>query len=532
MIQARFLVVVVVFIYSSLSLAENVSELGAVKVIGSSEAELVQPNSAHFISKEQLEQQQQSDVTRILKQVPGVYVQEEDGFGLRPNIGLRGTHPHRSRKVVILEDGILIGPAPYSAPAAYYTPFMSKIESLEVFKGVASVSYGPNSIGGAINYLTRSLPAKDNVELELAGGSYNTQKYRALVSTVWEQGRLLLEGTRLQTDGYKKLDTGRDTGFAKNDFLLKGEQRLPGDKPQALEWKVGYATELSDETYLGLSLNDFDTSPYRRYAASENDLMDWQHQQYQLSYKLQALENWGVWTTLYHHKFHRDWSRLNNFRNTAISISDVLKNPTAGANQLYYDILTGAEDSSSVGTGGDLVIVQNNRYFISQGIQLGSFSSHTVNDWTHNVTLGARLHEDEIRRYHTEETHSMVGGHLERTADARTYTAVNKDKSHVITLTAVDEIHWNALKITLASRFENIRYNTDNDLTGASSARSENIFVPGAGVLYQFNDSWTGLVGVNRGYTVSGPSAGDSEKPEESINYEAGLRFTQGAQRV
>ncbi|WII73501.1 TonB-dependent receptor [Bdellovibrio sp. 22V] len=507
--------------------AAKMSELGPVKVIGSSEEELLQPNSAHFIDKAKLEQQQQSDVNRVLKQVPGVYVQEEDGFGLRPNIGLRGTHPHRSRKVVILEDGILIGPAPYSAPAAYYTPFMSKIESLEVFKGVASVPYGPNSIGGAINYITRSLPKENRAEVDLAGGTFNTQKYRANVGRVWEQGAILIEGTHLQTDGFKKLDNGANTGFNKNDFLLKGEQRLGGDRRHSIEWKIGYGTELSDETYLGLSEDDFYSSPYRRYAASENDLMDWQHEQYQLTYKTQVQENWGLWATAYHNKFHRDWSRFNNFRNTTIDVNSVLRNPSSGANQGYYNIITGAADSSSLGTNdGDIVITNNDRYFFSQGVQTGSFSVHTVDSWTHQVSLGLRLHQDQIRRNHSEDLFSMTSGSLVRTADPRKATNKTQDTSQVVTLTATDEMLWNAWKFNASGRFESVSYNSQNDLTNTETNGDENLFVPGAGALYQFNERWSALVGVNRGFTVVGPGQTQSEKPEESINYETGVRYS------
>lgn len=511
--------------------AQDVSEdskmdrLGPVKVIGSSEEELNQPNSAYFVKKEVLEQQQQSDVNRVLKQIPGVYVQEEDGFGLRPNIGLRGTHPHRSRKVVILEDGILIGPAPYSAPAAYYTPFMSKIESLEVFKGVASVPYGPNSIGGVINYITRSLPNATRAEVELAGGNYDTQKYRGNVGYVADNLKLMFEGTHFQTKGFKKLDNGHSTGFDKNDFLVKGSYQFPTDRPQSLEWKIGYATEISDETYLGLTTDDFEAAPYRRYSASELDQMDWQHEQYQLTYKTQMTANWGLWTTGYFHKFHRDWFRLNSFRNTTLSIPAVLAAPGSGINNGYYQVLTGAQDSSAIGAGADLVMAGNDRFFHSRGIQFGSFSAHQAGDWLHQVTLGLRLHNDQIRRAHTEEIFSMTNGSLVRTADATTETNKVTDATNSISLSAADEMIWKDFKFTLASRFETVDYKSENALTNASSTGHESLFVPGAGVLYQINPEWSALAGVNRGFTIIGPSGGESN-PEESINYETGFRYS------
>lgn len=504
----------------------EMSELGPVKVIGSSEEELTQPNSAFFFGKEKLEQQQQTDVTRVLKQIPGVYVQEEDGFGLRPNIGLRGTHPHRSRKVVILEDGILIGPAPYSAPAAYYTPFMSKIESLEVFKGVASVPYGPNSIGGAINYITRSLPKQNTSEVDLAGGTFNTQKVRGNLGYVWDKGAIMFDGTHLQTDGFKKLDTGKTTGFDKNDLLLKGEYRLSGDRQQSVSWKLGFATELSDETYLGLTQDDFYSSPYRRYAASENDLMDFTHEQVQLTYKTQMSSTWGLWSTAYRNNFRRDWDRFNNFRDTAIDVNNVLRDPTTGANQLYYDVIKGDADSSSIGSGADIVMANNAREFYSQGVQLGSFSAHQSGEFLHQVSLGLRLHQDQIRRNHTENIFSMTDGRLVRTADAEKETNKTEDSTQAVTITATDEVLWNSWKFTAATRFESINYESYNGLTGVTTDGSQSVFVPGVAALYQFNERWSALAGINRGLSAVGPGQTESSKAEESVNYETGVRYS------
>ncbi|MEK7857242.1 MAG: TonB-dependent receptor plug domain-containing protein, partial [Acidobacteriota bacterium] len=79
----------------------------------------IEPSSSTVIESQQLDVFKPTDLNRVLKTVPGVQIQEEEGYGLRPNIGMRGAHPHRSRKILIMEDGIPSGPAPYSAPAAY-----------------------------------------------------------------------------------------------------------------------------------------------------------------------------------------------------------------------------------------------------------------------------------------------------------------------------------------------------------------------------------------------------------------------------
>ena len=78
--------------------------------------------SVSFLDTEYLQQNNYGDIHRILARIPGVQVQDEDGFGLRPNIGLRGTGLDRSSKITVMEDGVLMAPAPYASPSAYYFP--------------------------------------------------------------------------------------------------------------------------------------------------------------------------------------------------------------------------------------------------------------------------------------------------------------------------------------------------------------------------------------------------------------------------
>ena len=62
--------------------------------------------AAYYISPEELGKFGYTDINRMLKSVPGVNVYEEDGFGLRPNISLRGTKAERSERISLMEDGV------------------------------------------------------------------------------------------------------------------------------------------------------------------------------------------------------------------------------------------------------------------------------------------------------------------------------------------------------------------------------------------------------------------------------------------
>ena len=115
-----------------------------------------------------------TDIHKILSAVPGVYFRTEDGYGLRPNISIRGTSIDRSAKITLMEDGILVAPAPYTSSSAYYFSTTGRINSVEVLKGPSSISQGPSTIGGAINMISTPIP------------EVNSRKIYSRVWTKWD----------------------------------------------------------------------------------------------------------------------------------------------------------------------------------------------------------------------------------------------------------------------------------------------------------------------------------------------------------
>lgn len=512
----------------SSSNGETTVELDRIFVIDNMQEKLQNFTAPDQVSKKDLEAKKQTDVMRVLKSVSGAYVREEDGMGLRPNIGLRGTHPDRSKKVVLMEDEVLISPAPYSAPAAYFTPSLLTTESLEVYKGFASVPWGPNSIGGSINYITKQIPKHGYQKVDASYGSFNTRIFNAEAGDSVRNGQLgfLVTAGRAETDGFKVLPHGQNTGFVKNDIMLKASWNI--SNKQYIKTKIGFSSEDSNETYLGISAQDFAAAPLNRYAASELDKMDWTHQRYQLEHGVQMSQNSFLKTLAYHNAFSRDWFRVDHLGNPTLSIRDVLNNPT-GTNALYYQVLTGQRDSSTLGSNGHIILANNDRRFSSSGIQTNLMVNSDLGSAKNELIWGARLHEDSIRRNHTHSTAQMTAGAMNLTGDI-TQNQLDKNSALAASTFVENNLTMGDWKWTVVGRYEDIRFKdqthiTDGAVVNRNTSTRDQFFVPGTGLSYKINPVLAVRGSVNRALNVAGLGTFGRNERESSTNYEMGLRY-------
>jgi Fe(3+) dicitrate transport protein len=148
----------ILFFAPAFAVEYDVETIESVSIIGTKADARKIAGSGTVISNEDLQKTIDTDIHKILSAVPGVYFRTEDGYGLRPNISIRGTSIDRSAKVTLMEDGVLIAPAPYTSASAYYFPTSGRINSVEVLKGPSSISAGPSTIGGAINLISTPIP--------------------------------------------------------------------------------------------------------------------------------------------------------------------------------------------------------------------------------------------------------------------------------------------------------------------------------------------------------------------------------------
>ena len=510
---------------------EDGVELDNVYITGGKDEVLQKPGSATLVDDIALEAFEYTDIHRVLNAVPGVNLQEEDGYGLRPNIGLRGTSPERSKKITVMEDGILSGPAPYSAPAAYYFPNISRMSAVEVFKGPSAIQYGPATVGGAINLVSREIPYDSQGELDVQYGSDNFQRYNAFHGQQIDNFGYLIEGLRVSADGFKDLDGSNDnTGFVRNDVNLKTSWQSLGEVSQLFIVKLGYADEDSDETYLGLARDDFERDPYRRYSASQLDNMTWDHQQYQFTHVIE-FGNSTLTTDVYRNEFDRDWFRLSGFNNNDgdFTLVNILANHTDAQYQPYYDVLIGAASSGSL---QQLRIGSNGRTFFSQGIQTRLNQELTLLGLSHSLEVGIRLHQDQVKRLHTEQNfNTLAGGKLQAVNGSSKTTARNQNDALALAVYIQDEITINDTVVSLGLRHESIEASKTifGSITGIEESKNtlkQSVLLPGLGVYSQLTDELGILAGVYKGFTAATASAAGETKPEESTNFELGSRFS------
>ena len=512
--------------------------LKANTILGNKYVAQNRTGASYYLSNEELNQFNHIDISRALRKVPGVNFYEEDGFGLRPNISLRGTSPERSAKITLMEDGILAAPAPYSAPAAYYFPSLGRMHAVEILKGSSQIQYGPNTSGGAINMLSTTLGESLETTLKSSYGSFNSNQLHFTLKNKTGQISYLVEYLNFASDGFKTLPSGANTGFDIQDVLgkIRWQSAPKNDFQQYLEFKYQYYDERSNETYLGLTQQDFETTPYMRYAASEKDQMRANHSQYMFTHVMDFGTSFKVVTNSYWNRFARNWYKLDAL--TIGGVKEKIATIVAAPEDYdrYYQLLTGARD---VGPNA-LLLKANNRNYDAYGVQT-KLDYHTYSKLGvfHDIEVGFRYHYDSEDRFQWRDGYQMLEGQMVKTQEGAGGSAGNRI-AHARTFAAYTsyKMKYKRLTVTPGLRYEHLQLGRDdygnnnpNRIESQLSTKRNTVtvFIPGVGINYTVNNSLAIFSGVHKGFSPPGPSL--EERPEESINYELGTRFGLGPLR-
>ena len=478
------------------------------------------PGSVSLIKNKQINIISPISGNDIMKKIPGLNVVDEEGAGLRINIGIRGLDPDRSRNILILEDGIPVALNPYGEPEMYFTPPIDKMKEVEVLKGSGQLLYGPQTIGGVVNFITANPPSTEKTEFKLRGGQGGFfSGYASYGNTVGNTGFLV-------SYLHKRADNMGPTWFSLHDLSAKLRIRL--SERSNIGVKLGVYDEQSNSTYVGLTQTMYDRGgedfvrmapddrlPVRRYNASITH-------QYEISKALK------LQTTAFAYTTTRNWQRQEFSTNASAAnqTGTVWGDPSVAGGALYM-----------LNTNG-----HRNRQFQVAGIEPKLTIDHPLFAQENKLQVGFRLLTEKA------DEQFVIGNKANAAAGNMRDNEIRK--GFALSAYAQNEMkmgeRWSA---SFGVRVENFDYsrrilrgrfninNVNNVVADTNLLTRSNTFafIPGAGINFKANDMISLFAGVHKGFApprtkdaiTSSGMALDIEA-ENSTNYELGGRLAVG----
>ena len=520
-------------------------EISPVSVFGSQD-ETQQAGSAHFIGDDEMKEMGYTDAERVLRRIPGVYSQTEDGYGLRTNIGMRGTSALRTTKINVLEDGVPQGPAIYSNGSMYFFPDVGRMEGVEVLKGPAAIGNGPRTTAGTINFLSRSIPTVGaeghySATLGADGFSRNHTYYGGNIGSVG----YVFEYHDYRADGYKNIKgTGNNTdaGFDKQTDLTKLSY-TPSNSAwnQTFELLSSNTSETSNETYIGLSGADFAADPYQRYAVSSVDQMDNDYHRYIFTHTMQPSSNMTITSKLYKTRYSRLWGKSGemyvdpdgdggNTNNATVKYSNIdLAGNCAGDTGIELRACNILTNQTAMVGNEYIKRSMGHRDYGMTGVQF--VVNHDIGN--HALEYGYRRHKDYrarndsgfSQRYTVNANGTMqwLSTHGE---DGTQFTDGELKDTDASSWHLKDVISAGKFTHTLGIRYEDTEKNDGTNGTPGSSKKDiqDSATMMAASTIYNMGGGQSMFVGFNEGHSPVDAGSAASIEPEKSDNYEIGFR--------
>lgn len=513
----------------SVGLQSEPVTLSALEIIGESEnVYKTLPGTATRLSARELDLINPIGTQDLLGYVPGIHGFADDGIGnSRISIGIRGLNPRRSSRVLILEDGIPIQPALYVYPNMYYNPPVERIDRVEVVKGSAAIKFGPQTMGGVINYITSRPRQSFGLGGQVTGGSNG---YLSLFTELggWGNATLKPEVQLLfkRGDGFRQ-----NNDFAQYNGTFKLSILPDAERIYYLKANVDY--ENSNATYTGLTEYSFRSRP--DFNPKNNDNFEVFRGSLDLISTRQHSSRLTSTTRGYVSYFDRRWWRE----------FDVFVRPSV----LGEDPVQIFEPLPWY-SGGDLVRVGGRddnfgilRTFYTGGLQHSYDLDHIFFGSTANLDLGARIHWerfiDDKKIGDAPNARDGVYYHGDPT-DPASLAIVGQSHHYETTalaLYAEEHVDLGGLSLVPGMRFEIFEQERIDRLNGSAYLdKTSAVLLPGIG--FNVTLGATNLFGgIHRGYTP--PSSGALQVvnfgenvddggldllPETSWNTELGVR--------
>ena len=403
-----------------------------------------QPGSVSIVGPTQIEQIQPLSTEDALRTVPGVHIKGEEESGIVANIGIRGLSA-ADYKSLILEDGVPVAPGLFVGNGRYYNPRIQRMSEIEVLKGAAALRYGPNTIGGVVNYKT-----KDPIDGFAISGRVGSHQYRetnveAGTQTPSGEAKVGLFYTRAESDGFQ------NKGFDMEDLMLKGGMQL-GDK-QWLGAKFTYHKNDANISYRGLFLGEYKAGA--KYNPAPDDYFLTERKSFDLNHLWEISPDVSLSTLVYWSEMNRDYWRFAV--NNAASL--------AAGRWVYTDNVAG-----------------NNRSFERVGLDSRLTVNHKTFGIGNQAEIGIRIMDEEMVDQQINATRANPRSgtiSTDRVDSAVSYALFVQNRFDVT----------DRLSITPGLRIENYEQKRRDRRNSANDGKSSNTeYLPGVGATYRLTD--------------------------------------------
>lgn len=426
------------------------------------------------------------NIEDALRTVPGVQIQDETGTGVLPNISLRGLKPGRSAHLNALVNGVPAAIAPYSHSSFSLFPItMETLETIDVVRGGAAVHYGPNNVGGVVNFITK--PISNEHTSTLKGTVHIAENGNILTDTYVRTGGFINDelGLQFQYNGIKG-ESFRDHSDTDVKNLIVDSEYYPSDDS---EIKANLQYYKADADLPGALLPD----AYEKDRSSSQrpyDKFEGETKRGSVTYKLNPSDNtefhWMNFAQESKRKFDWGWNT------TGSGFTPTTENSTRSADRKIT--------------------------------VLGTEPRWTFEKSNHKVTFGARYIKEDVD-YLLNQTKFNDG----ITADLRDW----KIKTNALAAYVSDTISFmdGDLKVTPGLRYENVETDFgDNKSSDPSDDKKKSMssFLPGLSIGYQASNEVFLFTNAQR--SLRAPQVAQVRKEgdlavELAWNYEAGIRF-------
>lgn len=371
----------------AVSAEEDVVDTGKMTVTGILPDRLeAVPGSFDVIDDEYLQDRRPISNIERLRTVPGINVVPDGSMGFDTNIGIRGQDPRRSAKAMIMEDGVPLQLAPYGDPVVHYTTPSQVTSRVEVIKGAGQILYGPQTLGGAVNFVTKPVPRNGEIEGSVTS-AFGNQDYRLLHGNVGfgnEFGGVMFDFTQNKGDGIFD-----DSEFDVKDYRFKGELQVT--ERQTLGLKLVHTRDRRNQTENYLTIDEYDRDPYSHPTV---ELDEWEQDRdvVQLSHIFDVNDDFTLRSQAYYTDTFRNGLRASNsgrIDGDGFSSSRLRSCPAAGGGT----ILASEVDDVSICGGRHAP-----RQYYTWGAETRADFSHNLFGLENDAIVGIRYHRENIHR--------------------------------------------------------------------------------------------------------------------------------------